>query len=154
MFPAVVAPVVDVAGAQIGIHATFLRPDGSAKADFDDPALQRETRGLIAGGAIRLGEHDPDRWLVIGEGIESALSAGQLFASPAWSAVYAGNLPALELPPEIRRILIAADNDFSGAGQRNALAAYRRWASEGRSVQIALSPDLGTDFNDVLTKRA
>jgi len=72
---------------------------------------------------------------------------------PGWSAVYAGGLLTLELPPEIRRIVIAADNDISGTGQRNALAAYRRWTSEGRSVHIVMPPVAGDDFNDVLIKR-
>jgi hypothetical protein len=57
------------------------------------------------------------------------------------------------LPPEVRRIVIAADNDASGAGQRNALAAYDRWTAEGRSVRIKIPPNTGDDFNDVLTKR-
>jgi hypothetical protein len=152
-FPAMVAPIVDVTGEQTGIHMTYLRPDGGGKADLPRD-LQRETRGVVRSGAIRLTEHDPDRELAVAEGIESALAAMQIFGLPGWSAVYAGNLPALELPLAIRRILITADNDVSGAGQRNALAAYRRWTSEGRSVQIALPPDLGDDFNDVLAKRA
>ena len=53
----------------------------------------------------------------------------------------------------MRRIIIAADNDVRGAGQRNALAAYDRWTAEGRSVRIKTPPDVGDDFNDVLFKR-
>ena len=56
------------------------------------------------------------------------------------------------LPPEVRRIAIAADNDASGVGQRNALAAYDRWTAEGRSVRIVAPPVVGDDFNDVLLK--
>ena len=72
---------------------------------------------------------------------------------PGWSAVFAGGLKTIELPPDVRRIIIAADNDVSGAGQRNALAAYDRWTAEGRSVRIKTPPDIGDDFNDVLIKR-
>jgi putative DNA primase/helicase len=96
-------------------------------------------------------EHDPNSELVIGEGIESTLSAMQLFGRAGWSAVFAGGLKTLELPSGVRRILIAADNDASGTGQRNALAAYDRWASEGRLARIKTPPVAGTDFNDVLT---
>ena len=87
----------------------------------------------------------------VAEGVESGLSAAQLFALPCWSAVYAGGLRSLALPPDVRNVIIAADNDASGIGQRNALAAYDRWTAEGRSVRIKIPPD--DDFNDVLTKR-
>ena len=76
----------------------------------------------------------------------------QIFGLAGWSAVYAGGLEDLELPPDVRRIVIAADNDVSGVGQRNALAAYDRWTAEGRSVRIKTPPDVGDDFNDVLLK--
>ena len=56
----------------------------------------------------------------------------------------------MELPPDVRRIIIAADNDASGAGQRNALAAYDRRTAEGRSARIKTPPAAGTDFNDLL----
>ena len=89
----------------------------------------------------------------VAEGVESGLSAAQLFALPCWSAVYAGGLRSLALPPDVRNVIIAADNDASGIGQRNALAAYDRWTAEGRSVRIKIPPNTGDDFNDVLTKR-
>jgi hypothetical protein len=150
---AMVAPVVDIHGEQVGIHMTYLRPDGLGKAEFGNPELQRETRGVIRGGAIRLMPHDPKRPLGIGEGIESSLSGAELFQLPAWSAVYAGGLKTVELPPGIHAIVIFADNDASGAGQRNALAAHDRWRAEGREVRIKCPPVTGQDFNDTLIAR-
>jgi phage/plasmid primase-like uncharacterized protein len=150
--PAMLAPVVDIDGEQTGTHLTYLRPDGGGKADLPKE-YRRESRGVIYGGAIRLAEHDPDAELVVGEGVESTFSAMQLFGQAGWAAVCAGGLKTMELPSDVRRIIIAADNDASGAGQRNALAAYDRWTTEGRSVRIKMPPDVGDDFNDVLTKR-
>jgi putative DNA primase/helicase len=150
--PAMLAPVVDIDGEQIGAHMTYLRRDGAGKADLPKE-YQRECRGVIHGGAIRLMPFDPKVELVISEGLETGLAAAQILALPCWSAVYAGGLRSLALPPDVRRIIIAADNDVSGAGQRNALAAYDRWTAEGRSVRIKCPPDAGDDFNDVLTKR-
>jgi putative DNA primase/helicase len=147
--PAMLAPVVNAVGEQTGLHMTYLRPDGGGKADLPKE-YQRECRGAIHGGAIRLAEHDPDAELIVAEGIESAFSAMQLFGRAGWAAVYAGGLKTLELPSTVRAIIIAADNDASGAGQRNALAAYDRWTAEGRSVRIKTPPNLGTDFNDLL----
>ena len=67
-----------------------------------------------------------------------------------WAAVFAGGLKTLELPSTVRAVIIAADNDASGVGQRSALAAYDRWTAEGRSVRIKTPPAVGTDFNDLL----
>ena len=147
--PAMLAPVVNVTGEQIGVHLTYLRRDGGGKATLLKE-YQRECRGVIHGGAIRLAEHDPDAELVVGEGVESTFSAMQLFGRAGWAAVCAGGLKTMELPPEVRRIIIAADNDASGAGQRNALEAYDRWTAEGRSARIKTPPAVGTDFNDLL----
>ena len=149
--PAMLAPIVNVDGEQIGVHLTYLRRDGSGKADLPKE-YQRECRGLIHGGAIRLIPFEPDVELVLAEGVETSLAASELFGLPCWSAVYAGGLCSLVLPPEVRRIVIAADNDESGVGQRNALAAYDRWTAEGRSVRIVAPPVVGDDFNDVLLK--
>ena len=149
--PAMLAPIVDVDGEQIGVHLTYLRRDGSGKAELTKE-YQRECRGLIRGGAIRLLPFNSDFALLVSEGVESGLAASELFGLPCWSAVYAGGLCSLVLPPEVRRIVIAADNDASGVGQRNALAAYDRWTAEGRSVRIVAPPVVGDDFNDVLLK--
>jgi phage/plasmid primase-like uncharacterized protein len=148
--PAMAAPVVNVDGEQTGIHMTYLRADGSGKADLGDPELQRECRGVVRGGAIRLAPHDPDRELIIGEGIETVLSAMQIFGLPGWAAVSADGLKTVELPLAVRSIVITVDNDINGAGQRNALAAYQRWTDEGRSVRIVMPPLSGTDFNDII----
>ena len=150
--PAILAPVVNVAGELTGVHMTYLRQDGASKADLPKE-FQRECRGVIRGGAIRLAEPAPGDELIIGEGIESTFSAMQLFGLAGWSAVFAGGLKTLELPPERRRIVTAADNDRSGVGQRNAIAAYDRWTAEGRAVRIKTPPDVGDDFNNVLMKR-
>jgi putative DNA primase/helicase len=147
--PAMVAPIVNADGEQIAAHKTFLKPDGSGKAGLPKEE-QRETCGPMKGGSIRLAPHQPDVELLIGEGIESTASAMQLFALPGWAAICAGGIEALELPPEVKAVTIAADNDVGGTGQRAALSARERWEAEGRSVRILLPPNPGDDFNDVL----
>jgi phage/plasmid primase-like uncharacterized protein len=109
---------------------------------------QRETCGPMKGAAVRLAQ-PRDGEILIGEGIESTLSAMQLFCLPGWAALCANGIEALELPSDVRKIIIAADNDESGAGQRATLRAHDRWVAEGRSVRILLPPNVG-DFNDVL----
>jgi hypothetical protein len=151
-FPAMVAPIVNAAGEQIAIHKTFLRPDGRGKADLPKTE-QRETCGPMKGGAVRLAHHHADLELLVGEGIESTLSAMQLFDLPGWAALYDGGIKDLDLPADIRRVDIATDNDANGVGQRAALCALDRWAAEERSVRILLPPNPGEDFNDVLLSR-
>jgi hypothetical protein len=152
-FSAMAAPVADVDNALIGVHLTFVKSDGSGKYPFSDKSLQRESRGLLRGGAIRLGDFDPERELIVGEGIETALSAMEVLGLPGWAASSAGGLRTLELPLAVRAVLIAADNDRSGTGQRSALAAYDRWVDEGRAVRIRCPSVVGHDYNDVLLGR-
>jgi hypothetical protein len=118
--PAIAAPVVDVDDWQIGVHLTYLSRSHDGKADLPKE-FQRESRGVIRGGAIRLLPFNPEVELIVGEGVETALSAAEIFGLPAWSAVYAGGLKTVELPAEVKRILIAADRDE--ADRQCALAA-------------------------------
>jgi len=100
--PAILAPVVNIDGEQTGVHATFLKPDGSglafAKPCNGEPDFRRQCNGVIRGGAIRLVSHDPERELILAEGVETALSASEVLELPAWSAVSAGGLKTVELP--------------------------------------------------------
>jgi hypothetical protein len=143
---AMVAPVVNVDGALIRIHKTFLEFDG--KFDFPNPKDERECNGATAGGAVRLADYDPDRALVVGEGIETTLSAMQIFGLPGWAALSDSGVAGLDLPPEVRRVVIAIDND--DGGRNAALAADYRWRSQGRLVRLIMPPKEEDDFNDVL----
>jgi phage/plasmid primase-like uncharacterized protein len=128
----------------MAVHRTFLTSDGR-KAGVE-PA--RASLGPVWGGAIRLHPFAPDKPLILGEGVESAASAGRMMGLPAWAAVSAGNLAAgVLLPPEARRVVVAADPD--AAGTNAARDAWTRWTAEGREVRIAL-PDGAWDFNDLI----
>ena len=134
----------------IGATRTFLAADGSQKASFRKPRL---FLGVASGGAVRLGAVNPRVELVVGEGIESTLSYMQLYGLPGWAALSANGIKNLVLPPEARRIVIAADNDRNGTGWKAAVAAARKWVFEGRRVRIDMPPIIGTDWNDVLLSR-
>lgn len=152
-YPAMVAPIVNVHGELIASHNTFLKPDGSGKADLPKEE-QRETVGPFKGGTVRLSPHRPNTELLIGTGIETTIAAIQLFELPGWSAVCDTGLKALDLPSEIRSVLIAADNDTSGSGHDAALSAHVRWTAEGRPARIFMPPNQGEDFNNVLLSRS
>ena len=153
--PALVALVQNVVGSPIAVHRTYLSRDGSAKANLDPP---KASLGPTWGGAIRL---DPlAAEMVIGEGIESAASAGCMLELPAWAAISAGNLArGLVLPPQVRSVVIAVDADPPTARARGRVPMPRRrprdrWRVEGRHVRIAVPDEIGRDFNDLLLVRA
>jgi hypothetical protein len=145
---AMVARIDDQAGELIGIHRTWLArgPDGRWQR------RDRTMLGRAAGGAVRLAP--PAETLLIAEGIETALAAMTATAQPAWAALSTSGLVALALPLIVRAVIILADNDRSGAGERAARAAAERWLAEGRRVRIALPPERGTDMADVLAGHA
>jgi putative DNA primase/helicase len=131
----------------VGVHRTYLQPDGSGKASINPV---KASLGPIAGGAVQLTSIQPGRWTLIAEGIETALSVAQSCGLAAWAALSVGGIRNLALPPEADMVLICADNDPNGAGQRAANAAAERFLAEGRHVRIALPPTSGLDFNDLL----
>jgi putative DNA primase/helicase len=141
--PAMVALVEHIEHGTVGVHRTWLARDEAAIWRRRD----RASLGPIAGGAVRLAA--AAETLMIGEGLETCLSAVQATGMPAWAALSTSGLRALVLPPIVREILILADNDANWAGAAAAHDAARRWLSEGRAVRLAMPPDLG-DFNDVL----
>jgi putative DNA primase/helicase len=110
--PALVAAVRDVDGRFVGVHRTFLRRDGSGKAEIEP---RKASLGPVWGGAVRLTPLEQviaANELVIGEGIETSASAGPLIGLPAWAALTAGNLASgVVLPSSIRKVVIAADRD-------------------------------------------
>jgi putative DNA primase/helicase len=150
VLPAMVALIFSTStGEPVAIHRTYLRRDGTGKAGVE-PA--KASKGPIGGGAIMLHDPQPDRTLIVAEGIETALSAGRMFGGPAWAAIAAGNLPGIALPKMVKTVVIAADPDPTG--QREAEAAARRWQAEGRAVQIATPDDPTGDFNHLLRRLA
>jgi hypothetical protein len=148
---AMVARIDHVELGSIGIHITHLAPGGLGKAGID-PC--RVIIGTAAGGAVQFGEPCPDRWLVVGEGIESTLAMARAIDAPGWAALSAYGIKSLVLPPTAKMVLIAADNDAKGVGQRAANTAAARWNREGRRVRICTPPLPNTDWNDVLMLRA
>jgi hypothetical protein len=147
-YSAMVARVDDVDGLQIGIHRTYLRADGLGKASVGEPRL---ALGPMKGGAVRLAP--ASELLLVGEGLETGLSAMQACGLPTWVATSTSGLKNLILPLAVRKVVILVDHDLNGAGERAARVAKQRWLREGRRVRFALPPDPGFDFNDILLGR-
>jgi DNA primase len=143
--PCLVAAVQEVAGEVTGIQRIWLAHDGRGKADVAKPKL---SLGTIKGGAIRLGEPGASGCLIVCEGPEDGLSLAGMLGLPVWVAAGASFLPSLHFPPNVREVVIGADND--PAGRAAAEAAARAYAARGLTVRIIRPLDGFKDFNDEL----
>ena len=126
------------------IHRTYIRDDGRSKAGVSTPKM---ALGPIGAGAVRLGPAGPV--LGIAEGIETGLSAAQLFGLPVWAALSASRLDRLWLPPEAREVHIFADN--GAAGYEAAERAAKAFQAQGRRVVVRFPPEQFGDWNDALS---
>ena len=88
-------------GEPLAIHRTFLARDGSGKAPVTP---QKMMLGPCRGGAVRLAVSTGK--LMVGEGIETCLSAIQATGLPAWAALSTAGLRALQLPAEIENCVV------------------------------------------------
>jgi putative DNA primase/helicase len=130
----------------LAIHRTFLTRDGDGKAQVDPSKMMF---GPCGGGAVRLAM--PRDLLMVGEGIETSLAAMLATGHPAWAALSTSGLRALDLPNDVRNVIVLADGD--DAGEAAARDCAWRWKRDGRRVRIARPPQ-GMDFNDMLMGRA
>jgi putative DNA primase/helicase len=142
-FPALVAAITGPDRKVIAIQRTFLRMDGHGKANVSAPKL---TLGAMQDGAVRLGPAGPV--LGIAEGVETGLSAVQLFELSVWCSLSAVRLASLWVPPEVVEIHLFADN--GGPGHQAAMVAARAYQAQGRRVVVRFPPERFGDWNDVL----
>ena len=125
------------------VHRTYLLPSGTGKAPLSSPKM---ALGPVGAGAVRLAK--ADRVLGLAEGVESALSAMQIFDTPCW-AVLGSRLASVRLPDVVRHIVLFADNGPEGLeAAHKAIEAFT--GQGGRKVTLRLPPDEFPDWNDAL----
>ena len=143
--PAMVAAVQAADRRITAVHRTFLLPDGRGKAQVSQSKM---ALGPIGEGAVRLGPARPA--LGITEGVESGLSAMQLFDIPVWCAL-GSRLDRMILPEVVRRVVIFADN--GEAGHRAAEQAAQAFYDQGRTVKLIFPKEPFGDFNAALQQQ-
>ena len=144
--PALVAAITNHQGDLQGVQITLLTPCGRKKAATETP---RRIIGKLSGGAVRLG--DGEGVLIVGEGVETALSASGALKAPAWSALTAGNLARFDPPNWVRRLIIAADRGPAGEAAAELLA--NRMAERGLPSETLFAPGAYPDWNDWARRR-
>lgn len=144
-FAAIIAPIVNASGVLQSVQRIY---------DADVPSGRKKTMRpieTVTGCAVRLFE--PADELGIAEGVETTLAAHEMFGIPVWSVLCANGMESFEPPPDIKRLIIFADNDRNGRGQ---LAAYRllnRLSSKIEELDVRIPLEPGTDWLDVLNEK-
>jgi putative DNA primase/helicase len=141
-------------GLVVAVQRIFFGTDGQPARDRDGNRIKK-VLGPLQGNAYH-GSMWPDEqgcW-GIAEGIESALSATQLFRYPVAAAISSSNMPNVTPPSWARHVTIFADNDANGVGFRaadNTLAALRG-TNSFEAIRVLQAERVGEDFNDVLQR--
>jgi hypothetical protein len=104
-----------------GIHLTFLKADGSGKADTDRPKIML---GPSCSFPIVIAQPNDLLGLAITEGIEDAISVHEATGLGAWAAGSASRMAALatRVPGYIEAVTIFAHSDKAGQQGAYALA--------------------------------
>lgn len=171
--PAMVAHINSIEGKVIGVHRTWLKPDGSGKAG--EAELGRDHRGRPCDAKKVLGSWQeghiklwlgrtpegarikgplramPGKRLHLSEGIEDGLTAA--VADPrivVAAMVTIGNMPIMPLPEQASEIVMLRQNDPAGSRAAETYEqGVQRMRGEGRRVlEIALGEG-SKDINEL-----
>ena len=146
LWPALLAAVTGLDGTITGILRTWLDPRRPAKAPLADP---RRALGHLLGNGVRFGNATKPApaqagVLAAGEGVETMLALkAALPLLPIVAGLSANHLAALELPPALRRLYVAHDNDAAGLKAANRL--HERGTRAGIDVRDLVP--VHADFN-------
>ena len=149
-YPAMIAAIQAPGDKVVSLHRTYLQPDGRGKAAVPSakkimpPAAPNGLRGA----AIRL--QPANNMLAVSEGIETALAIYVSTGMHCWAAISAHGMQSLEVPSNVEEVIICADKDESGAGQKAAIALAARVQKQAKQAKIAMPPEIGLDWLDVL----
>ncbi len=143
-YPAIIAAISDTHGTITGALRIYLDHYEPEKASIEFPRL---SMGNVLGNGIRLGE--PLDVVAAGEGLETMLALRSLMpAMPMVAATSASHLGALILPPGLKRLYVATDEDAAGHTAAEKIA-FRHIDSD---LDIRLLRPAYDDWNTDLLK--
>jgi putative DNA primase/helicase len=147
-----VLPIRNADGKLCGIHATWLNGKADGLREEEPP---RQSYGQVKGNFVALSrikyDKPPDD-LIIGEGVETVLSAMQVTGFYGIATAGAWNKA---IPPQCARYIVLADNDSAGQNGARDLARHLCQLFPASTIQIATptKPEgakSGYDWNDAL----
>ena len=110
--PAMVAAIEYLDGAIVGVHRTFLKPDGTGKADVEPRERWRSGGGYRLRGPSN-GRRSPS-WSLVRGNRDRACNPASDREVHVWCALGTSNLRRVELPGFVREVIVAADHDDAG----------------------------------------
>ena len=140
-YPTLATALIDLCGRAVALELTYLDPHEPRKADI---AVQRRMVGPALGAAIHCAAASGET-LGLAEGFINALTCQRLFGVPTWASGSSERLPAVALPPFVRRLVYFGDRDKAGA---RALEKLRVVHSQLEIIDRT-SPD-DRDWNELL----
>jgi len=152
-FTALMSIVSDDKFVPCYMHQTIL--DGAKKAEVEAAkklhALQ-DSNHLDYCGSLAIRMSPLTSTLGIAEGIETALSAKQIYQCNVWSVVNSQFMKRFRAPKGVEHLIIFADNDSNGAGHAAAFeCAHRNILAKNDVVKVSVRwPGEQGDFNDML----
>lgn len=154
-YPALVAAIQDGSGRVTAVQRTWvlhrveINRTMPAKGSRAPLKTAKKTLGPIGDGAIRLAK--PDITLGIAEGLETGLSARQIFRLPIWVSCGAWRMGKLALPNIVARVVIFGDN--GSEGEKAAWRAAHEYEAQGYTVGVELPPAEFEDWNEFQAAR-
>jgi putative DNA primase/helicase len=134
--------------APIAIHRTALTRNEHPQK------IGRMSLGPVGGGAIKISPDFEHKGLMIGEGIETVLSASKHYRfKPIWSLIDAGNLAKFPPLSGLECLTIAVDNDANGTRQLAATECSGQYLRADIEV-ITTQPTRVKDFNELVMSNA
>jgi putative DNA primase/helicase len=153
--PAMVTVVQDSrTGDLVAIHRTFLKPDGSGKADVNP---QKMALGPIANAAARFAIVTDK--LAFAEGVEDALTIQEAKEIPCRATLGGFRREATTVADSVCEVYLCADRDPSGVSERHARLVGAQLLAKKPTLRVYLTqpqPKANggkVDFNDVLKER-
>jgi putative DNA primase/helicase len=128
-------------------HLTYL--DGPKKANVERQKKMLSLQEYSGSIAVKL--FQAKSTLGIAEGIETALSAHQLYKLPVWSTLNASIMKKFRAPPGVDTLMIFADNDRNGTGLASAFECGKSNILANNNVErVIVRWSDQPDFNDHL----
>ena len=133
----------------VGIHRTFLRADGLAKAAVEPNKMML---GPSRGTVLKLApDEDVTLGLAITEGIEDGLAVLADGIAPVWACLSAGAMLTFPQLNRVEALTIYCDNDAPGASAAEACA--ERWRRRGKEARVVEPPRRFKDFGEIAEER-
>ena len=133
----------------VGVHRTFLRTDGRAKADVEPSKM---VLGQARGAVLKLtSDEEVTMGLGLTEGIEDGLAVLKSGFAPIWVCLSAGAMTRFPVLAGVESLSVFRDNDAPGA--EAAEACVGRWQQAGKEAGVVKPPRRFKDFGSIAEER-